>query len=238
MNKRRLILILDQNYNKALILDKRLEGLGYESAFVNSAESVIEYLNKQKNHPDLILVDITAQNMSLLTLPAKIQQKTGWGKMIPIAVHSGMADNEIILKAIRNGFSDFIIRPIENEIFSDRIAKLIDHMPVLNETTFQKQINEIGKIEAEMTIEKYNEFGAVILTPFPLVAGEMLYLDSETIVKILDEKTKVRVVSCSREINSQRKYESLVSYVGLTATQTRQLRQSVMFVQTDSKKTA
>lgn len=236
MNKRKLVLILDQNYNKALILVKRLEALGYGATIVNSAESVIEYLNTQKEHPDLILADVTAQNMSLLNLPEKIQKETGWGKLIPIAVHSALAENEIILKAIRNGFSDYIIRPIENEIFSDRIAKLIDHLPVLNETTFQKPIHEIGIIEAEMTIEKYNEFGAVILSPFPLLVDQMVILTSETINKLLGEKTKVRVVSCHHEMNSQRKYEAVVSYVGLTATQTRQLRQSVMFVQ--NKKTA
>ncbi len=236
MNKHRLILILDSNFNKALVLVKRLEVLGYEATIVQSANSVIEYLNTQKNHPDLILVDITQQNTSLLNLPARVQQETGWGKMIPIAVHSSLADDELILKAIHSGFSDYIIRPIENEIFNDRIAKLIDHIPVLNETTYQKTIEEVGSINVVVTVEKYNEFGAVVLSPFPLVSDEIMFLNCDTILKALGEGIKVRVVSCGHERNSQKKYEALVSYVGLSASQTRQLRKSVMFTQKEDKK--
>lgn len=238
MNKRRLILILDQNFNKASVLVKKLEVLGYEATIVHSADSVIEYLNTQNNHPDLILVDITSQNTSLLNLPARVQQETGWGKMIPIAVHSGLADDELILKAIHSGFSDYIIRPIENEIFNDRIAKLIDHLPVLNETTYQKTIQEVGNLNVAVAVEKYNEFGAVVLSPFPLVADEIMLLNCDTILKVLGESVKVRVVSCGHEKNSQKKYEAVVSYVGLTAAQTRQLRKSVMFIQKEEKKSA
>lgn len=226
MSKKKFVLILDPNSSKSLILQKRLQGFGYEVEMVSNVDSLIEQITRAEAPPDLVLVDVTASSLDLLNVPMIIKQVTDWGSFIPIAVHSAVAEKEIILKAIQSGFADYIIRPIENEIFQDRINKLVNRTPELNQTTFRKPLFEVGHLDLELNILNYNEFGCTAECMIPLPIDKQFALQNPTFEKILEGKVQVRVVSCGK--NDSGKFEHVLSYVGLDAQQTRLLRQSVL----------
>ena len=101
-------------------LKSQLQHSGYKLTCVNSGIGALSYL--QKNSPDLFILDIEMPGMDGYELAEKIKAA---GHKAPIIFLTGNAKKEYVVKAIRSGGSDFIVKPISKAQVLERIGKYI-----------------------------------------------------------------------------------------------------------------
>jgi len=133
------ILIVDDNKNNRMILRLLLEDYMDENDGVNfsidEAEDGLIAVDKCKNNNfDIVLMDILMPNMDGIEA-TKIIRKLN--KKIMIIAVSAVDDNERQKQILNNGAEDYISKPINANIFINRIANYI----ILAETRKNKKIS-------------------------------------------------------------------------------------------------
>lgn len=105
------ILICDDTKFMRVTLRNLLEKEGYQ--VVGEAENGKILIEKYKIlSPDLVLMDITMPEMDGISALLAIMQIDPNAKVV---ICSAMGQNEIVIKAIKIGAKDFVVKPFENE---------------------------------------------------------------------------------------------------------------------------
>jgi len=112
------ILAVDDNAFFLDTLKTALLDSEYKLTCVNSGISALRFL--QKHTPDLFILDIEMPEMDGYELAEKIR---AYGKKAPIIFLTGNATREYVLKAIKAGAADFIVKPITKKHVIERIEK-------------------------------------------------------------------------------------------------------------------
>jgi CheY-like chemotaxis protein len=102
------------------MLKQYVSGTGHKLICVNSGNAALQYL--MTHDPDLFILDIEMPEMNGYKLAQEIRNK---GKKAPIIFLTGNAKREYVVKAMKIGASDFIIKPITQVQVLDRINKFI-----------------------------------------------------------------------------------------------------------------
>lgn len=217
-----VVLVVDKNLSSSVIMTKRLTSLGYRADTVTTAQGALDYLQSTENVPDLILVNLNEDDETLITLPSEVKNNTQWEKMIPFAALSALVDKTLMERLIRAGYSDLLIRPVEHEMFKDRIEKLLKKNVELSSQTFKKTLNEDGFLQLRTLLREINEFGLMAQTSMPIAVDTLLSLQSPSITDLVSGPVQVRVISCTAR--GPGNFEVVFSFVGLDATELRALR--------------
>jgi len=114
------ILAVDDAAISLTMLKQSLQGEPYKLTCVNSGESALQYL--KKNDPNLFLLDIEMPKMNGYELAEKIRES---GHEAPIIFLTGNSAKEYVIKAIKAGASDFIVKPIYKENLTEKINKYL-----------------------------------------------------------------------------------------------------------------
>jgi CheY-like chemotaxis protein len=117
-NIEKTVLAVDDAAISLTMLKQSLQGERYKLICVNSGESALQYL--KNNKPDLFLLDIEMPKMNGYELAEKIR---GSGHEAPIIFLTGNSAKEYVLKAIKMGASDFIVKPIYKENLTEKIYR-------------------------------------------------------------------------------------------------------------------
>ena len=112
------ILAVDDAAISLTMLKKCLQGEPVKLTCVNSGESALQFL--EKNDPDLFILDIEMPKMNGYELAEKIREE---GHEAPIIFLTGNSTREYVIKAIKAGASDFIVKPIYKENITEKINK-------------------------------------------------------------------------------------------------------------------
>jgi len=112
------VLAVDDAALSLNMLKQNLQGEPYKLICVNSGESALQYL--KNNTPDLFLLDIEMPKMNGYELAEKIR---GNGYAAPIIFLTGNSAKEYVIKAIKAGASDFIVKPVYKENLTEKINK-------------------------------------------------------------------------------------------------------------------
>jgi CheY-like chemotaxis protein len=116
----KIILAVDDAAFFLSMLKKYISGTGHKLVCVNSGDAALQYL--AAHDPDLFILDIEMPEMDGYELAQRIRDK---GKKAPIIFLTGNVKRDNVLKAIKVGASDFIIKPITQDQVLERIAKFI-----------------------------------------------------------------------------------------------------------------
>lgn len=115
-------------------LVKRMLRDGFGSVLTNqSAEEALETLNSkiaeaQENGaepdlPQIILLDLNLSGMNGLSLLRKLRESDVFGK-IPAVIYTSDDDRETQLECLRAGAADFIAKPADWEVLTERLKRL------------------------------------------------------------------------------------------------------------------
>ncbi len=115
-------------------LVKRMLRDGFGSVLTNqSAEEALETLNSkiaeaQENGaepdlPQIILLDLNLSGMNGLSLLRKLRESDTFGK-IPAVIYTSDDDRETQLECLRAGAADFIAKPADWEVLTERLKRL------------------------------------------------------------------------------------------------------------------
>jgi putative two-component system response regulator len=118
-NHRKIILLVDDDETHLLITELSLKD-EYIVFKVNSGEEVLEFLNKSKIIPDLILLDVIMPKMDGWMVFDKIQNNAAL-KSTPIMFYTTLDEESAKEKAYKLGAVDYITKPCEKSVLLDRI---------------------------------------------------------------------------------------------------------------------
>lgn len=121
LTEKRTILIIDDNQEIRAYLIK----LFSENYVVYSAENGEEGLKLTKKHmPDLVISDITMEEMDGLELCRKIKESNDLSH-IPVILLTASKNPETHLQGINDGADDYITKPFDDDILKARVESLL-----------------------------------------------------------------------------------------------------------------
>ena len=139
------ILIVDDDESIRGYISRLLNMSGFE---VVTASSGKEALNLLRVNPDVavILLDILMPDMDGLETLNEIKKTS---KELPVIMLSALGQTGIIVKAMRAGASDYLVKPFEEEELELAINKSIEKRKLLAEITSLKKKLRIDELKGE-----------------------------------------------------------------------------------------
>ncbi|WP_026729943.1 hybrid sensor histidine kinase/response regulator transcription factor [Flavobacterium denitrificans] len=121
LTEKRTVLIIDDNDDIRNYLIKMFS----ENYMVYSAENGAEGLKMTKKHmPDLVISDITMEQMDGLELCRKIKESNDLSH-IPVILLTASKNPETHLQGINDGADDYITKPFDDDILVARVESLL-----------------------------------------------------------------------------------------------------------------
>lgn len=108
------------------IILKMLEKLLHEEyAYFGFSKGMraLKYL-KEARTPDLIILDIEMPEIDGYQMLEMIRKKDEL-KEVPVLFLTSNKDKEHVIKAIKSGANDYVVKPIEESVFMDKVRKLL-----------------------------------------------------------------------------------------------------------------
>lgn len=122
------ILIVDDDSITLRLMEDHLSLQGYE---VTTALDGFKALEKiEKNKFDLIISDVMMPNLSGLSLLSLL--KTYYFDNTPIILVSSLDKSNIIIRSLGLGANNFLVKPIDFEALTKRVAKLLEPTSFFN----------------------------------------------------------------------------------------------------------
>jgi DNA-binding response OmpR family regulator len=121
--KKKSILIVEDEVSLSSALNDKLTGVGYEVAMAKNGQEGLDAIKEHK--PDLILLDVVMPVMDGMTMLKELR-KSDETSAIPVIILSNLSDNEDVLHAMENNTYDYLIKSdISLEAVLERVkAKL------------------------------------------------------------------------------------------------------------------
>ncbi len=118
------ILVVDDSSTMRRIIVNTLNKLGYKD--VIEAEHGLDALAKLKENPDvqLILTDWNMPEMDGLTFVLTLRKSKTFNK-IPIIMITTMGAKEDIVKALKAGVNNYIVKPFTPQILKEKIEQTL-----------------------------------------------------------------------------------------------------------------
>ncbi len=122
MTDKKSIVAVDDSGIILKMLEKLLSG---EYAFVGFSKGMraLKYL-KEADTPDLIILDIEMPEIDGFQMLEMIRKKEEL-KEAPVLFLTSNNDKEHVVKAIKAGANDYIVKPVDEEVFMDKVRKLL-----------------------------------------------------------------------------------------------------------------
>ena len=118
------ILIVDDSTTMRKIIKNTLKRIGYRD--VIEAENGAIALTRLKLHPEVnfIISDWNMPEMTGLQLVQNVKSSEKW-KDIPILMVTTRAVKDDIIKAMKSGVSNYVVKPFTAEILKEKIEKIM-----------------------------------------------------------------------------------------------------------------
>ena len=117
-----LILVADDDANLRDVLHLILARDGYQVAEVDSGEAAVAFC--QQHLPDAVLMDILMPALDGGEACARIQALPG-GEHVPVLMITALSDKQTIDRCFDAGATDYITKPINNQVLRRRIQRLL-----------------------------------------------------------------------------------------------------------------
>ncbi|MCK9364389.1 MAG: two-component system response regulator [Syntrophales bacterium] len=149
MEKKALILVVDDEDRNRRLMEALLIPLGYEVILAADGEDALRKV--QETPPDVILLDVMMPGISGFDVAKQLKENEET-KIIPIVMVTMLQDVENRIKAIEAGADDFLSKPVDRTELQARVNSLVqvkaynDHM-----RDYQKELEaEVAKRTEEL----------------------------------------------------------------------------------------
>lgn len=122
MADKKSIVAVDDSGLMLRVLEKLLSR-DYAFRAFSKGRRALEYL-KVGDTPDLIILDIDMPEINGYEMLEMIRQKDEL-REVPVLFLTSNNDTEHVVKAQKGGANDYTIKPIDEEVFMDKVRKLL-----------------------------------------------------------------------------------------------------------------
>jgi len=124
--EQRSILAVDDIPVTLSLLKSVLSAANYKFYGVTSGAAALDFL--KEHSPDLFILDIEMPNMNGFELAAKIREA---GNFAPIVFLTGNTTRDYLVRAIKIGASDFLVKPVNASSVNEKINKVFQQINCL-----------------------------------------------------------------------------------------------------------
>lgn len=216
MNK---ILIVDDNPSDLVVLNKLLIKKGFEVSQANDAYNALDILQKEKF--DLVILDWMMPKVNGLDILKTIRNHQTL-KTIPAIFVTSKNDAKDIKKAIDQGVTDYLIKPIDPMILESKVAKILKRDDAWKITPIHEFDGGNSTLRARIEIVGISEITIQFKSSASFRPYEILHLESEFLKKIGVAEAQVRIHECTPQQNS---FLILGILIGLKESELKGIRQ-------------
>lgn len=122
-----LIFIVDDQMYIRRVLQISLEEKGFKTREFESGVELIKFISEpgETEKPDLILLDIMMPELDGFETLQKLKEFASYSK-IPVIIISARNQKEDVLKALKLGAKDFIVKPFDMVSVINKITNIIN----------------------------------------------------------------------------------------------------------------
>ncbi|RAK08124.1 response regulator receiver modulated diguanylate cyclase [Halanaerobium saccharolyticum] len=152
LNRDKTILIVDDSKLNIQVLSDILKEKSYRISLARSGRMALEFVNMKK--PDLILLDIMMPEIDGFEVCSRLKADPET-KNIPIIFISGLDKSKDIVKGLKAGAVDYIVKPFQKEVV---LARVNTHLK-LSETQrkLEKTNNELKELLKEVEYLSFHD---------------------------------------------------------------------------------
>lgn len=122
MTDKKSIVAVDDSGIILKMLEKLLSE-DYEYSGFSKGLRALRYL-KEARTPDLIILDIEMPEIDGYEMLEMIRKKDEL-KETPVLFLTSNKDKEHVIKAVKSGANDYIVKPVDENVFMDKVRKLL-----------------------------------------------------------------------------------------------------------------
>jgi CheY-like chemotaxis protein len=193
------ILLIDDDVEFGNVLAAFLKRMGVRlerTATVPDFAAIV-----RQNLPSVCLIDLNINGLLAgFALVTGLRRK--YGSDLPIIVISGNEDPASISHAIECGADDYIVKPIDPQIFNAKVGRFVKLAKTIVEPDFVPAPpgGFPGSLEYSVSFKGLDELGIRVISPHFICKGAPTTFSGAYISKIFPQKQKVlaTVLSCER----------------------------------------
>lgn len=225
------ILILDDNPIDIKVAASTLERLGFACVGFTDHEEAIKWLSAEM--PTAILLDLQMPKISgfemLPILKGLIKSEA-----VPILIISGKNQSADVVKAIKLGASDYVIKPIDPLIMQEKIERVTAPRRTDYHSVALPQDKQVqAYLSKPLTVLTISEFGLKISSEEKIVAGDVLQVTGLPTELF---GTGVALVRCLNVVVNKNLYVAETTFIGLQETHRQIIRKNCRQVWINSRK--
>lgn len=184
---------------------------------VYEASTSFEFFNKlseKKDNIDLIILEIGLIREDGIEVIEKIKEKN---IDIPVMILTKMNTRESFAKAVKNGASDYVLKPFDNRTLLDRILKLIKTNET-KKTTTNDLVNEKNELKKQNTSKEVEEEESTQIENSSNLPEDFMYyfMEQLAIAQENDGYLSAIIFTLIKNTNEKEKIDVKQSYIILT----------------------
>lgn len=117
-----VVLVVDDEAFERKLINQILEEELFELIFARSGGEALALLGQEQ--PDLVLMDLCMPGVSGLDALRRIKSSARFAA-IPVMMLTGQSDKGAVLECFRAGASDFLVKPLDREVFRKKLARCL-----------------------------------------------------------------------------------------------------------------
>lgn len=210
------ILIVDDDPDILKFAERVLSDQNHWVYTADSAMGALELLDQ--SHFDLLLSDAKMPHYSGFDLIKTVKHNQKF-QNLPIAMLTGLREKKHIDEAIKMGVDDYILKPIDPFLLTQKVASLFkDNPPVdLPELLLNSnQINNKASILLTGEIQKISELGLTLKSQNQLSIGQLVNLKCEMFENMNCEIPQLKVTHIKQQHDDVKCFLITMIFLGAT----------------------
>lgn len=122
-DKKLRVMIVDDSPSVRHLTSKLIKGAGWAPMLAKDGLEALEILQEAKNLPDIVLSDVEMPRMNGYELLSSLKRHESW-QTIPVVMITSRAGDKHRQKAVELGVSEYLIKPFEDFVLTERIKAL------------------------------------------------------------------------------------------------------------------
>lgn len=228
------VLVIDDNPVDLKIVTSSIERTGFACyGFANHQEAMI-WLDS--NIPQLILLDLQMPTISGYQL-IPIFRKLSNAVDVPIIIISGKNQSDDVMKAIKLGANDYVVKPLDPLILQEKVGKLgTKSSSEFHSVDIAESIGIDAFVSKSIKILSLSEFGMKVRFETRVPLGETLEVTGLSIEQFGKDRLLARCLSYNE--TSDGCFIAQMTFVGMVESQRQVIRQTCRKIWIQNKKEA
>jgi signal transduction histidine kinase len=200
---RETILVVDDDRNVCLALERQLVRAGYLVHTVGSGAQALEFA--VAGRIDLVILDLFMPGMNGIQTCLRLRATPGW-EHTPILILTGADDEALYAQAVDSGADDFLTKPVRNEELLLRVRSLIriqalvaDLRDAVTAAAAQREVIQRNaesreKLEAFLLHDLKNPIGNALMLAEVMLEPGTSFQAPDAWGKVLDSMQRLRTM--------------------------------------------